>query len=221
MTKPEMTKSVTTFVHARWKGIARYALAFSLILATSLAAQAQSPASLAPEKMKAGSYATDPAHTQIQFGVNHLGFNVYYGLIGGSHGVLNMDPANPASASVEIEIPLADLVTTSSKLNAHLRNKDFFEVDKFPTARFKSTRIEVTGQSARIVGDLTIKGVTKPVTLEAKFTGAGTNPMNSAPTMGFEAHTMIRRSEFGIDYMLPVLGDEVDLRITAAFEYRE
>lgn len=199
--------------------IIRQAGALTLLALSAGAAFSQAPEKIAPEALRAGEYKTDPAHTQIEFGINHLGFNEFYGLIADSRGTLRFDPARPAEASVEIEIPLTRIITTSADLDAHLRNADFFDVDKFPTATFKSTRVEVAGQTAKIHGDLTIKGVTKPVTLDARFIGAGINPMNKAETIGFEAHTTLRRSDFGIDYILPLVEDEVDLRITTAFEY--
>src|SRR5690606_27914563 len=123
------------------------------------------------------TYTVDTDHTQIAWGVNHLGFNVYYGIFGGTTGTLTLDPANPASASVSLTIPIDKVTTTSEQLNAHLKTADFFDTTKFPTATFKSTRITVDGLGAKIAGDLTIKGITKPVVLDARFTGAGPNPM--------------------------------------------
>jgi polyisoprenoid-binding protein YceI len=160
----------------------------------------------------------DTAHTQVAWAVNHLGFNVYHGLLGGATGTLTLDPARPAAASVTIDIPLAQAVTTSTGLDKHLATADFFDTAKYPTAQFRSTSVAVTGTRARITGNLTLRGVTRPVVLEAVFTGAGPNPMNKKPTVGFEATTSIQRSQFGMGYGLPAVGDKVDLRITAAFE---
>ena len=168
--------------------------------------------------VKAGTYVVDPHHTQILFTVNHLGFNSYYGIFGGSTGSLTLDPAKPAASSVSIEIPLSGLVTTSGDLNAHLAKAEFFEVAKFPTASFKSTSVTVDGTKAKIAGNLTLKGVTKPVVLDAWFTGAGRVPMSNAEAVAFEATTTIKRSDFGISYGVPLVSDEVPLRITAAFE---
>jgi len=169
-------------------------------------------------RVKAGTYKVDPAHTQIMFEVDHLGFSVYYGLIGDATGTLVLDPANPSAAKVDIEIPMSGITTTSAKLTEHLKNADFFDVAKFPTARFVSTSVQVDGTDAKISGNLTIKGVTRPVVLDAEFTGAGLNAMVGAETVGFEAETMIRRSDFGINYGIPMVGDEVALNITVAFE---
>jgi polyisoprenoid-binding protein YceI len=174
----------------------------------------------ATAKVAAGTYTVDTDHTQIAWGIDHLGFNVYYGIFGGTTGTLTLDPAKLASASVSLTIPIEQVTTTSEKLNAHLKTADFFDTTKFPTATFKSTGVVVDGLKAKITGDLTLKGITKPVVLDARFTGAGPNPMSKIETVGFEARATIKRSDYGITYALPVLGDEVSLHITAAFERR-
>lgn len=169
-------------------------------------------------RVAAGTYKVDPDHTQVVFTANHFGFTDYNGLIGGITGTLTIDPQRPEGATLAIEIPLSTAVTTSSNLNAHLQQADFFETAKFPTATFRSTRIEVTGDLAEITGDLTLRGVTKPVVLAARFTGAGVNPMNKAATIGFEATAAVVRSGFGITFAVPMIADKVDLRIVGAFE---
>lgn len=171
-----------------------------------------------PSRVVAGTYAADPHHTQILFQVNHLGFNSYYGIFGGATGTLMLDPARPSAASVTIEVPLADLVTTSAELNAHLKGADFFDAAKFPTATFKSTSVTVSGTTAKIAGNLTLRGVTKPIVLDAKFTGAGNNMTTKAPALGFEATTVVRRSDFGVSYGVGLVSDDVPLRITVAFD---
>lgn len=188
-------------------------------LAAPALAQGQ-PGAEAAAKVAAGTYTVDTDHTQIAWGINHLGFNVYYGIFGSTTGTLTLDPAKPASASVSLTIPVDKVTTTSEKLNAHLKSADFFDTAKFSTATFKSTGVVVDGLKAKITGDLTIKGITKPVVLDARFTGAGPNPMSKIETVGFEASATIKRSDYGITYALPVLGDEVSLHITAAFERR-
>lgn len=190
--------------------------------ATTLPAIAQTPTQVPGQpdatRVSAGTYKADTAHTQIAFVVNHLGFNAYHGLFGGSTGTLTIDPARPSAAKVEIEIPMSGITTTSAELTEHLKGPDFFDAAKFPTARFVSTSINVSGTEATITGNLTIKGVTKPVTLATKFIGAGKGPMNGLETVGFEATTSIKRSDFGVSYGIPLVSDEVPLQITVAFE---
>ena len=104
-------------------------------------------------------------------------------------------------------------------MDAHLKSPDFFDAAKFPTASFKSTKIEVTGPSSgKITGDLTLHGVTKPVTLNASFNGGGINPMSKAYVLGFNATGTVKRSEFGISTYVPAVGDEVTLTISAEFD---
>lgn len=181
-------------------------------------AAAQIPGAPEVERVQAGEYRVDRAHSQIAFSINHLGFNAYHGIFGDISGSLTLDPARPSDAQLFIEIPIGEVVTTSAELNQHLLSPDFFDAATFPVATFRSTDIAVDGETARITGDLTIRGVTRPVVLDARFVGAGINPMTQAETVGFEATAQVRRSDFGIDYALPALGDTVDLRISVAFE---
>lgn len=190
--------------------------------AAALPVIAQMPTSVPgakdPSRVKAGTYNVDSAHTQVMWRVNHLGFNDYFGLFGNATGSLTIDPAKPSAASVEIQIPIASTATNSAELTAHLMKPEFFDATKFATASFKSTSVAVTGTEAKISGNLTIKGVTKPVVLDAAFVGAGTGPMNKKDTIGFHASTKIKRSDFGISYGVPFVPDEVPLEISVAFE---
>ena len=169
-------------------------------------------------KIVAGTYAVDTNHTQVGWEANHLGFNNYYGIFGGATGSLTIDPAKPSAASVSIDIPLSAVATTRQGLTDHLMKADFFDVVKTPIATFRSTRVTVDGTKAKIAGNLTLRGVTKPIVLDAHFTGAGTNPMNKKATIGFEGTAVIKRTDFGIMYGLPGVGEMVHLRISAAFE---
>lgn len=110
------------------------------------------------------------------------------------------------------------MTTASAELTAHLKNTDFFEVATFPEATFVSRKVSGPGPDYRIDGDLTLKGKTQPVALEARFVGTGTNPMTKAETVGFHAKGTIKPSDFGITYIVPMVSDAVALDITAAFE---
>jgi polyisoprenoid-binding protein YceI len=178
----------------------------------------QLPGAADVSRVQAGNYKIDSAHSQVAWTVNHFGFNAYHGIFGDITGTLTIDPANPSAASVNVTIPIAKVVTTSEGLTKHLLNQDFFEVTAHPTATFVSTRVVPSGTNAKIEGNLTLRGVTRPVVLDARFIGAGDNPMSKVRTVGFEATTQIRRSDFGIKFGVPMVSDEVDLRITAAFE---
>ncbi|GIX18492.1 MAG: polyisoprenoid-binding protein [Erythrobacter sp.] len=177
-----------------------------------------------PARVVAGTYTADPAHSLIAFEVNHFGFNDYYGLFGDVAGTLTIDPTNPDAAKVDVTIPIASVTTASRGLTEHLLRPgkegaapDFFGPAPAP-ARFVSTSVKAEGMTAVITGDLTLNGVTKPVTFVAEFTGAGTNPFNKKATIGFEAETSIKRSDFGVNYGIPFVSDEVELDISVAFE---
>ena len=199
----------------------RHLAALALLLAVPAVAQMPTtkPGAPDPKRVTAGTYAVDPYHTQIVFTVDHLGFNSYWGIFGDATGTLTLDPARPAANSVTITVPMKGLVTTSSKLNEHLAAPDFFDVAKFPTATFKSTGVTIAGTTAKIAGDLTLHGVTKPIVLDAKFTGAGKGPMPPhTENIGFEATTSVKRSDFGVSFGTALVSDVVPLKITAAFE---
>jgi polyisoprenoid-binding protein YceI len=185
----------------------------------------QLPGAMDVSRAQAGTYAVDPNHTLIGWRVNHFGFNDYFGIFGNSTGTLTIDPANPSAAKVDITIPVAEVTTASAGLTGHLLKPagengkaDFFGANPAP-ARFVSTKVEPNGTNAKITGDLTLNGVTKPVVIDAKFTGAGNAMMPPRRlTLGFEGTTTIKRSDFGIGFGIPMVSDEVELDITAAFE---
>lgn len=174
----------------------------------------------------AGTYTADSGHTLIGWRVNHFGFNDYFGIFGDSSGTLTIDPKNPAAAKVDITIPVSKVTTASAGLTGHLlkagengKAADFFGAAP-ADARFVSTQVTLDddGDEAKVVGNLTLNGVTKPVTLDVELTGAGNNPMSKKATLGFEAETTIKRSDFNINYGIPMVSDEVELEITVAFE---
>ncbi|WP_066527768.1 YceI family protein [Erythrobacter sp. CCH5-A1] len=187
----------------------------------------QVPGAKDPARVTAGTYAADPSHSLIGWEVSHFGFNDYYGIFGDVAGTLVLNPANPSAAKVDVTIPVANVTTASKGLTDHLlragkdgAKPDFFGPAPAP-ARFVSTSVKVDAKDktkAMITGDLTLNGVTKPVTFEAEFIGAGSNPFNKKATVGFEAETSIRRSDFGVNYAIPFVSDEVELDISVAFE---
>lgn len=175
-------------------------------------------AAVAAAKLPAGSYTVDGDHTQVIWSVDHFGFSRLYGMVGSMSGTLELDPARAGQAKVAIDIPLAGLTVTSPGFAKHLATADLFDTAKFPTARFVSRSVTVRGTQATIIGDLTLRGVTKPLTLAARLHGAGANPMNKKQTIGFSATGTLKRSDFGLGYAVPAVSDEVKLEITAAFE---
>lgn len=191
------------------------ALAAAPVLAQAPAAQPGAPIKA---RVAAGTYLVDPTHTQVTWSVNHMGFSLLEGQFGASEGSLTIDPARPAATQLEVVFPIDKLSVTSDRFAEHLKSKDFFDAATHPTARFVSTRVVPHGNGATVTGNLTIKGVTKPVTLQAEFIGAGVSPMNKKLNVGFRATGQIKRSDFGLGMAAPVVSDKVNLTINAAFE---
>jgi polyisoprenoid-binding protein YceI len=195
------------------------ALAAVVLIATPVVAQAPAglPGKADVARVVAGTYSVDPDHTQVVWTVDHMGVTPLTGMFGRMTGTLVLDPAKPSAAKLDVEIPLTGLTTATEGFGKHLRTADFFDAEKFPTGRFVSTSVQAKGSEAVITGDLTLHGVTKPVTLKAKFFGAGPNPMTKALNIGFTATARIKRSDYGLGYAVPVVADEVDLKIVGAF----
>jgi polyisoprenoid-binding protein YceI len=168
----------------------------------------------------AGRYVLDKSHAKIVFAINHLGFSTYYGFFGDLAGSLDLNSAAPQKSAVTVSLEIGkSLVTNDAKLDDKLKSEAFFDVEKFPTATFKSTAIKMTGRNAgTLTGDLTLHGVTHAVTLKATFNGAGTPPMTKLYVVGFNAAGTIKRSDFGIKNFIPLVGDEVELKISCEFD---
>ncbi len=195
-------------------------VAFTFAAAAVFAAQAP-PQLYAADLAQAegGHYALDKSHAKVVFSINHLGFSTYYGFFPDLGGSLDLDPAAPAKSALSVTINVAGMVTTDRKLDEKLKSDAFFDVAKFPKATFKSTAIEVTGEGrGKLTGDLTLHGVTKPVTLDVTFNGAGTPPMTQLYVVGFNAVGTLKRSDFGIKNFVPLIGDEVTLQISCEFD---
>lgn len=206
---------------------------FSLVLAAAAAltlgalsvqtVDAQSALTRNPAEVRAGSYVLDSSHGKITWGVDHLGFSTYYGQFVNVTAELTLDPAHPSAATLTASIPLADVASNSDGLDRHLQTADFFDTANHPVATFRSTRIEIDRDDpteADVWGELTLRGVTRPVKMEVEFNQAGPS-MGGVYKIGFDGEAKIRRSDFGINFALPALGDEVELHIEGEFVLQE
>ncbi len=202
-------------------------LALAVVAVPVVIAQAPgAPGAKDKTRVTAGTYAADAGHTMVVWEVDHFGFSKYTGIFGDVTGTLVIDPANPAASKVDVTIPVAKVTTASAGLTSHLlrAGKDGGKPDFFGAApadaKFVSTRVVLDddGDEAKVTGKLTLNGITKDVTLDVDFHGAGTNPYNKKETIGFQAETTIRRSDFGITMAIPAVSDAVELEIHAAFE---
>ena len=162
------------------------------------------------------TYAFDTAHTSVIWKAGHMGFSFPHGIFSNIEGTLVLDEADISKSTVDVTIPLDKIATGIPKFDDHLKSKDFFNVEKSPAAKFVSTKVEKTGdKTAKLTGDLTLNGITKPVTLDVTLNKQGEHPMMKKKAVGFSATTQIKRSDFGISYGIPNAPDEVDLEIQA------
>lgn len=174
-----------------------------------------------PALAESYAYKFDPNHTELLFSYRHLGMSRAYAQFNKIEGVVNMDKAAPEKSAVDVTIDIASIDTGVKIFDEHLAGKDFFNTAKFPKATFKSTKIEkVSDKNYKISGDLTIKGITKPVTLDTTFIIDQEHPMaafkadlKGVYVAAFSAKTTIKRSDFGMGLYTPATSDEVEIII--------
>jgi polyisoprenoid-binding protein YceI len=168
-------------------------------------------AALPLSALAADSYTIDPPHTFPHFSINHLGFSTMQGRFDKTSGNVTLDRV-AKTGSVEIAIETASVSTGFAKRDEHLKSPDFFNAAEFPNITYKSTAIHFKGDTPSSVdGNLTISGVTKPVTLTIDAFNCGTNPMSKKDECGAAASAQIKRSDFSVKYGLPNVGDDVKL----------
>lgn len=162
----------------------------------------------------AESYKIDPTHTYPNFTVNHLGFSTMHGQFAKTSGSLEYDKAS-GTGSVNIVIDASSIYTGLKKRDDHLRSPDFFNVIEFPEITFKSTSAKLSNDTGKIEGDLTIMGVTKSVTLDVSKIHCGKHPFNPKLTevCGFDATTKVMRTDFGMKYGIPKIGNEIKISL--------
>lgn len=191
---------------------------------------ASAPATVAENTAQAGRYELDKTHTSVTFRVDHLGMSRYTARFTRIDGELNFDPARPAAMTLQAQIDPRSITTDfpldKPDFDAELAGPAWLDAGRFPQIVFKSTLIAPTGpDTANVTGDLTLHGVTKPVTLDVKFNGGyGPNEMDPGGSrIGFSAQGKLKRSEFGISAGIPAagsrfgVGDDVDFAIETEF----
>ncbi|TWA60824.1 polyisoprenoid-binding protein YceI [Azospirillum baldaniorum] len=179
------------------------AAALSALVALPLTAQAAPVA-----------YKLDPAHTAVVFIVDHLGFAKAMGRFNTFAGELSFDKDAADKSSLSVTIDTTSVDTNHAKRDEHLKSPDFFNAKEFPKMTFKSTKIETTGdKTGKLHGDLTLLGVTKPVVLDVTFNKDGVSPASKLDTVGFSARGTIKRSDFGMKYGVPNIGDDIQIII--------
>ena len=171
----------------------QHAFATTAVLATTLLAGSLAHA-------QHGTYAIDPAHSQVDFGIKHMGISNVHGRFAIKDGTIDLDPQNLTESAVMATIDVASVDTGVAQRDGHLRSPDFFDTAKFPTATFKSTKVSKTGDGYDVVGDLSLHGVTKPVTLHMESPSKEQIGMDKMPHRGFTATTTLHRQDFGLNW---------------------
>ncbi|RSE84551.1 YceI family protein [Acinetobacter baumannii] len=160
-------------------------------------------------------YKIDPTHTATVFSWNHFGFSTPSANFSDIQGVIKVDNAKPANSSVNVTIPLSSVNTNVPALDKEFQEEAWFNAAKYPNITFKSTKVETKDKKHfKITGDLTVKGITKPVVLDAVLNKQGEHPMANVPAIGFNATTSFNRSDFGLGNYVPNVGDKITVNIT-------
>ena len=167
--------------------------------------------SLAPAARAAETYAVDPVHSSISFGISHAGISDIHGRFNDFSGTFVIDKDDPSKSSFALDIKVASVDTNNAKRDEHLRAPDYFNAKQFPTLSFKSTKVKATDAGYEVTGDLTLHGVTKPVTLTLKGGHKVVEFPKGTPRIGVTSSVTIKRSEFDMKTELGALGDDVHI----------
>jgi polyisoprenoid-binding protein YceI len=163
----------------------------------------------------ADPYTIDPNHTQVEYTYSHLGFSHITGHLSNVEGDFLFDAKDPTKSSIQVHVPIDTITVGVKALDDELVKESFFDAAKYPLATFQSTKVTSRGKDKlAVAGDLTIHGITKPVTFDVTVNKVGMNPMRGVPAAGFDAVTTVKRSDFGLTKYVPNVGDEVTLHIT-------
>jgi polyisoprenoid-binding protein YceI len=159
------------------------------------------------------TFKVDPVHSFVLFSVQHLGIANTYGRFNDISGTVVFDKDNPSKSSVELSVQVESLDTHNSIRDRSVKSPDFFDAKQFPTMTFKSTKVEGSGDMLKVSGDLTIHGVTKPLTVDFRKGGEGKGVFGEMRGGG-ETHFTIRRSDFGMNFQQGAVGDEVNITLS-------
>ncbi|WP_111891420.1 YceI family protein [Acinetobacter sp. MB5] len=161
------------------------------------------------------AYKIDPTHTATVFSWSHFGFSTPSANFSAIQGVINVDNAKPANSSVNVTIPVSSVNTNVPALDKEFQEEGWFNAEKYPNITFVSTKVQTTDKKHfKITGNLTVKGITKPVVLDAVLNKQGIHPMTKDEAVGFNATTSFNRSDFGLANYVPYVGDKITVNIT-------
>lgn len=188
------------------------------MIAKTIRAAALAYLATAATALAADIYQLDEGHTAVMYSLDHLGFSTSHGIFRAMDGKLVLDEKDPTASQVEVTIEVASVDGLDEGRSKAVRGTEFLDVVKFPEMRFISTSIERTGgNEALVTGNLTLHGITRPLTLNAVLVKQGKHPLTGAQRVGFSATASLKRSDYGIMGFLPMVGDEVTIRIDSEF----
>ncbi len=200
----------------QWKRVG--GIVFAVLLVSGCGSLLQPDVSADRAALRAGDYSLDKTHAVLLWKVDHLGYSKYVGRFNDFDASLSYDPDDPSAAEVSVIVQTASIDVNFPDFENDLRGGSWFNTEQFPEAIFESTSVTLddAGQGT-ISGDFTLLGVTRPVTFEVIFNGGARNPLTQKYTVGFEVNGVIKRSEFGMNNLLPAVGDDVELEMHAEF----
>jgi polyisoprenoid-binding protein YceI len=170
-------------------------------------------------QLEKGSYQLDKTHVTVLFKINHMGLSTFVGRFNKVDASLEFDPKNIAGAKLSAVIDVTSIDVNNPDLEQTLRGRSWFDVEKYPQAFFKTTVVRIVDEnSAVFTGDLTLRGVTAPIDLTVHFNGGANNMLTGFYTLGFSATSQFKRSMFAMDYLIPAIGDQIDLEVFAEFQ---
>lgn len=169
-------------------------------------------AALAP-LAKAQSYKVDPVHSSLVYRVKHMNTSYHYGRFNDIGGTVTMDAADPSKSKVDFTVKVASIDTGNKGRDDHLKSPGFFGATQYPTIKFVSTKVAKDGDAFDVTGNLTMHGVTKPITLKLVPTGSGKD-MQGKALAGYESTFAIKRTEFGMTQMTQAIGDDVTIMVS-------
>jgi polyisoprenoid-binding protein YceI len=170
-------------------------------------------------QLEKGSYKLDQTHVSVLFKINHMGLSTFVGRFNKVDASLEFDPNNIAAAKLSAVIDMASIDTNNSSLEETLRGSSWLDTEKYPQAFFKTISVSGLDQNAAVfTGELTLHGVTAPIDLTVTFNGGANNILTGFYTLGFSATTRFNRSTFGIDYLVPAIGDQIAIEVFAEFQ---
>ena len=204
-----------------YKFVKFFSVSSAILFLTACATLIQPNLDTEIAELKAGEYKVDTRHTSILFKVNHLGFAKYVGRFNDFEASLDFSPENFTDANLNARVDMSSVDVNSEKFEQTLTGTSWFNVKKHPYATFQSTSARLVGDKRAVfTGDMTFLGQTAPIEIDVIFNGGGINLLTSSYTIGFEAHTTFKRSDYGLTKFIPAIGDEIELEIHAEFKRR-